>query len=161
MAASSSAFHDARSSDKMLREAFKLFDTDGDDLISPGELATVMRSLGYHPTPDELRTLINSSEGAGQYTARGGLIDYDLFSRLMRQKARDEDLEGELKDAFRILDRTGQGYIDAYQMSLVCRALGEDLTVDEVKAMISEAISNFDDKIYYDGFVKTMISKHV
>ena len=39
------------------------------------------------------------------------------------------------------------------------QALGEDLSKDEVRAMVSEAISNFDDRIYYDGFVKTMISK--
>ena len=37
--------------------------------------------------------------------------------------------------------------------------LGEDLTEDEVKDMISEAISNFEGRVYYDGFVKTMIAK--
>jgi len=38
--------------------------------------------------------------------------------------------------------------------------LGEDLTEDEVKDMISEAISNFEGRVYYDGFVKTMIPPH-
>ena len=69
----------------------------------------------------QVRELINGSEGAGQFTARGGLLDFDLFVRLMRQKARDEDTEGELKDAFRVLDRGGQGWIDTTQMMLVCR----------------------------------------
>ena len=66
----------------------------------------------------QVRELINGSEGAGQFTARGGLLDFDLFVRLMRQKARDEDTEGELKDAFRVLDRGGQGWIDTTQMSV-------------------------------------------
>ena len=35
--------------------------------------------------------------------------------------------------------------------------LGEDLTEDEVRAMVSEAISNFDERIYYDGLVKIVI----
>ena len=69
----------------------------------------------------QVRELINGSEGAGQFTARGGLLDFDLFVRLMRQKARDEDTEGELKDAFRVLDKSGQGWIDTTQMMLVCR----------------------------------------
>lgn len=39
------------------------------------------------------------------------------------------------------------------------QALGEELSEDEVREMVSEAISNFEERIYYDGFVKTMISK--
>ena len=62
----------AGSSEQHLKEAFKLFDTDNDGKISATELGTVMRSLGYNPTPAEVRELINSSEGSGQYTARGG-----------------------------------------------------------------------------------------
>ena len=68
-----------------------------------------------------MRELINGSEGAGQFTARGGLIDFDLFLSLMRRKAREEDTEGELKDAFRVLDSGGLGYIDTEQMRLVCK----------------------------------------
>ena len=38
-----------------ISDAFKLFDTDGDDKIDAMQLATVMRSLGYNPTPAEVR----------------------------------------------------------------------------------------------------------
>ena len=37
--------------------------------------------------------------------------------------------------------------------------LGEDLDETQVYDMICEAISNFDGKIYYDGFVKIMVAK--
>ena len=92
-----------------------------DGKISVAELSTVMRSLGYNPTPDEVRELVNTSAGSGQFTARGGLIDLELFKQLMRNKARDDDMEGELKDAFRVLDKDGQGWITAAQMAQVCR----------------------------------------
>ena len=36
--------------------------------------------------------------------------------------------------------------------------LGEDLTEQEVSDMISEAISNFEGKVYYDGFVKILLA---
>ena len=136
------------------------------------------------PPSAQVRDLI--SEGnSGQFTARGGQIDFEFFCQLMRKKARDEDTEAELKDAFRVLDKVGQGWIGVDEMRRICKVrarshitvchparsalfslcvcprqlLGEDLTEDEVKDMISEAISNFEGRIYYDGFVKTMISK--
>ena len=40
--------------DPRLKEAFDLFDKDGDGLISHEELATVMRSLGHNPTQQEM-----------------------------------------------------------------------------------------------------------
>lgn len=42
-----------------LREAFKHFDTNDDGSISLGELAVVLRSLGYSPTLEQLNRLMN------------------------------------------------------------------------------------------------------
>ena len=63
-------------------EAFKLFDKDGDGKISTEELSTVMRSLGHNPTPAELREMIGMGI-QGQFTARGGTIDFEGFCQLM------------------------------------------------------------------------------
>ena len=41
---------------------------------------------------------------------------------------------------------------------MICKSLGEDLSEQEVDNMVREAISNFDGKIYYDGFKKIMIA---
>ena len=40
------------------REAFRLFDRDGDGSITVEEIGTVMRSLGQHPTNNELIEMI-------------------------------------------------------------------------------------------------------
>lgn len=141
-----------------LREAFNLFDRDGDGLISRAELDSVLKSVGANSTSeDEVRELVGEGQ-SGQYTARSGSIDFDFFCTLMGKKVKTLRIDEELKDAFRVLDKHGQGWITAKEMQLVCRNLGEDMEVEEVDKMIAEAISNYDGKIYYDGFVKTMIS---
>ena len=49
------------------KEAFSLFDKDGDGTITTKELGTVMRSLGQNPTEAEPQDMINEvdADGAG------------------------------------------------------------------------------------------------
>ena len=43
------------------KEAFSLFDKDGDGTVTTKELGTVMRSLGQNPTAAELQARIQSA----------------------------------------------------------------------------------------------------
>lgn len=50
------------------KEAFSLFDKDGDGTITTKELGTVMRSLGQNPTEAELQDMINEVDADGEYS---------------------------------------------------------------------------------------------
>jgi len=56
------------------KEAFSLFDKDGDGTITTKELGTVMRSLGQNPTEAELVDMINEVDADGN-----GTIDFPEF----------------------------------------------------------------------------------
>ena len=49
------------------KEAFSLFDKDGDGTITTKELGTVMRSLGQNPTEAELQDMINEVDADGKW----------------------------------------------------------------------------------------------
>ena len=56
------------------REAFALFDKNGDGTITVTELGTVMRSLGNNPTETELQDMINEVDADGN-----GTLEFDEF----------------------------------------------------------------------------------
>ena len=48
------------------RDAFNIFDKDGDETISTPELLTVMRSLGYNPTEQDVMGMIREVDVNGK-----------------------------------------------------------------------------------------------
>ena len=65
----------------------------------------------------------------------------------------------DLQEAFKLLDGEGKGFIDSAKLQLICRKLGEDLSVEEVNNMVSEALIGFKEEIYYDGLLKILITQ--
>ena len=57
-----------------LREAFRLFDKDGDGSISTDELGTVMRNLGQFPNADELNMMLKEIDIDGGYLSTNFLF---------------------------------------------------------------------------------------
>ena len=98
------------------KEAFSLFDKDGDGTITTKELDTVMRSLGQNPTEAELQDMINEVDVDGN-----GTIDFPEFLSLMARKMKDTDTEEELIEAFKVFDRDGNGLISAAELRYVER----------------------------------------
>eukprot|EP00054_Salpingoeca_dolichothecata_P036633 m.274334 g.274334 ORF g.274334 m.274334 type:complete len:150 (+) comp69030_c0_seq1:95-544(+) len=137
------------------KEAFTLFDRDGDSHISASELGTVMRSLGANPTEQELSDMVNQVDTNGD-----GNIDFPEFLTMMAKhdgSAKDE--QEELLASFRVFDVDGSGTISAAELRHVMTSLGEKLTDEEVDDMIREADLNNDGCIDYQEFVAIMTKK--
>ncbi|KAI8597479.1 putative calmodulin [Dissophora ornata] len=136
------------------KEAFSLFDKDGDGTITTKELGTVMRSLGQNPTEADLQDMVNEVDADGN-----GTIDFPEFLTMMARKMVDTDSEEEIKEAFKVFDKDGNGFISAAELRHVLTNLGERLTDSEVDEMIHEADVDGDGQINYEEFVRMMMSK--
>lgn len=79
------------------KEAFQIFDKDGDGSITTKELGTVMRSLGQNPSDDEIRQMIIDVDEDKSET-----IDFKEFLGLMAKKMKENDSEDELIEAFKM-----------------------------------------------------------
>uniref|UniRef100_A0AAY4CWV2 Calmodulin 3a (phosphorylase kinase, delta) n=1 Tax=Denticeps clupeoides TaxID=299321 RepID=A0AAY4CWV2_9TELE len=88
------------------KEAFSLFDKDGDGTITTKELGTVMRSLGQNPTEAELQDMINEVDADGN-----GTIDFPEFLTMMARKMKDTDSEEEIREAFRVFDKVRDTFL--------------------------------------------------
>lgn len=66
------------------KEAFSLFDKDGDGTITTKELGTVMRSLGQNPTEAELQDMINEVDADGMYhLSKYNILVYNDCDKVM------------------------------------------------------------------------------
>ena len=129
-----------------------------------------MRSLGQNPTEAELQDMINEVDADGEFRSfvkriflivcffkGNGTIDFPEFLTMMARKMKDTDSEEEIREAFRVFDKDGNGFISAAELRLeicfsferilfnisihshVMTNLGEKLTDEEVDEMIREA----------------------
>ena len=93
------------------KEAFSLFDKDGDGSITTNELGTVLGLLGQNPTEVELEDLINEVDANGN-----GTIDFPEFLTMMTGKMNSEE---ENREAFRVFDKDGNGFISAAELRFI------------------------------------------
>ncbi len=77
-----------------------------------------------------------------------GTIDFPEFLTMMARKMKDTDTEEEIREAFRVFDKDGNGFISAAELRHVMTNLGEKLTDEEVDEMIREADIDGDGQVW-------------
>ncbi|XP_063728434.1 uncharacterized protein LOC134855993 [Symsagittifera roscoffensis] len=134
------------------KEAFDLFDVNGQGSIGFSELQTCLTKMGFAPDPTEIRNMIDEVDESGR-----GELDFNAFCELMARRMQDDDDEDEvIAKQFRIFDRDQDGFVGPVEMFVVFQELGAPLTFDEVEEIISRADVDNDGKLGYEDFEKVM-----
>lgn|ERR1712048_942031 len=139
---------------KDLQETFSLFDANGNGYITTQELAQAMRQLGQNPTNKEIKEMIAKVDANND-----GKLNFEEFKSMMVEKMKlPADTEKEMKDAFRMFDRDGNGFVSAAELKHIMTNLGEKLSEEEVEIMIHEVDIDGDGQLNYEEFVKMMMA---
>lgn len=83
-----------------------------------------------------------------------GTIEFPEFVAMMAKKQQDGgDQEEDLREAFKVFDKDGNGQISQSELKQVMLSLGENLTEDEIEEMVLEADIDGDGQVNYEGMV--------
>ena len=103
-------------------EAFKLFDADGDKRIKSEEILSLITALGGDVQCQHVQDLVEACRD------NGDSLDMEEFLEqwsLFKQKLGDEDEdEDEMKEAFKMYDQDGDGYITKDEMLAAITQMG-------------------------------------
>lgn len=132
-----------------IREAFTLFDMNNDGFLDYHELKVALRALGFEMSKKEVLEVIEEyDDGNGKK-----LISYDDFYRFVAGKIVERDPIEEIKRAFQLFDDDKTGKISLKNLRRVAKELGENMTDDELAAMIDEFDLDEDGEISLQEFI--------
>ncbi|KAK7367814.1 hypothetical protein VNO80_09832 [Phaseolus coccineus] len=134
-----------------MKEAFSLFDTDGDGRIAPSELGILMRSLGGNPTQAQLKSIVAEENLTAPF-------DFPQFLDLMAKHVKPEPFDRQLRDAFKVLDKDSTGFVSVSELRHILTNIGEKLEPSEFDEWIREVDVGPDGKIRYEDFIARMAS---
>lgn len=136
------------------KEAFSLFDKDGDGIINISDLPLLIRSLNQNPTNAEIQEMIAEIDTEGSQK-----LDFPEFISLMARRIKDVNPEEEIREAFQVLDREKTGFISTTELKHVAMNVGEVFSDEEAEQMIKEADPDGTGQIRYEEFIKLITTR--
>ncbi|TGZ49526.1 Troponin C [Temnothorax longispinosus] len=138
----------------VMRKAFQMFDTTKSGFIETMKISTILNTMGQLFDDGELKTVIeeNDPEGVGK-------VNFDGFCKIAGRFLEEEDAEAmqeELKEAFRLYDREGNGYITTATLKEILAALDDKLTSSDLDGIIAEIDTDGSGTVDFDEFMEMM-----
>lgn len=126
-----------------------MFDREKTGSIATNMMSSILRTLGQTFEEADLQLLIDEvdTDGSGQ-------LEFEEFLALCSRFLIEEDTEAmqeELREAFRLYDKEGNGYIKTADLREIMRALDDKLTEDELDEMITEIDTDGSGTVDFDG----------
>nr|CAB3230143.1 centrin-3-like [Phallusia mammillata] len=134
-----------------IKEAFELFDTDKDQRIDYHELKVAMRALGFEVKKADVLKVLRDYDREGT-----GSIGFEDYNDVMTEWMLERDPQEEFSKAFKLFDDDETGKISLRNLRRVARELGENMSEEELHAMIDEFDTDGDGEINLEDFISIM-----
>ncbi|CAO1425950.1 unnamed protein product [Diamesa serratosioi] len=135
----------------LLKNAFDAFDQEKKGSIDTTMVGTILSMLGHQLDDKMLAEIIREVDDDGS-----GELEFEEFVQLAARFMVEEDAEAmqqELKEAFRLYDKEGNGYITTAVLKEILRELDETLCNDDLDDEIDADGSG---TIDFDEFMEVM-----
>ncbi|KAI8005218.1 Calmodulin-like protein 5 [Camellia lanceoleosa] len=136
-----------------LRRVFQMFDKNGDGRITKKELNESLENMGIFIPDSELTQMIEKIDVNGD-----GCVDIDEFGALYQSIMDEKDEEEDMREAFKVFDQNGDGFITVEELRSVLAALGlkQGRTVEDCRRMIMKVDVDGDGMVNFNEFKQMM-----
>ncbi|XP_038991856.1 calmodulin-like protein 7 [Hibiscus syriacus] len=136
-----------------LERVFQLFDKNGDGKITKKDLSESLESLGISIPESDLTQMIEKFDIDGD-----DCVNINEFNELYQFIMGDKDEDEDIKEAFKVFDRNGDGYISVDELGSVLISLGlkQGKSIEDCKRMIMQVDEDGDGRVNFNEFKQMM-----
>jgi len=137
---------------KEVIDAFNLFDADKDRRINSDEILSLIKALGGQTECKHVQDLVRACElNNGSLDLDEFLVNWSLFKQKLDE---DDEEEDEIREAFKLYDQDGDGYITKDEMLSALTQMGFVRNCEEEAAKCMDEMDlDKDGKVSYAEFV--------
>ncbi|XP_035436982.1 troponin C, isoallergen Bla g 6.0101 isoform X1 [Spodoptera frugiperda] len=141
---------------QLLQNAFDAFDHEKKGVISTDMIGTILEMLGHELDEDTLKEIITEVDvdGKGELQFRDFCALAAKF--LTEEEEDDEAMLKELREAFRLYDKEGNGYITTDVLKEIFKELDNTISAEDLDTMIDEIDSDGSGTVDFDEFLEVM-----
>jgi len=137
-----------------LRKAFESFDTEEKGAINLETIGNILRMMGVKFSVSNLQEIFDEVDDDGS-----GFLEFEEFTELAAKFLIEEDaeeLKNELREAFRIYDKKGEGFITTHVLKEILREIDNKLTEADLDGIIEEVDEDGSGTLDFDEFMEMM-----
>ena len=162
-----------------LKQLFSIADENGDGVLEPDELKTLLQLCGFDLSAKEIEDFVNAAD-----TNHDGVIEYDEFvpvatkmlksknKKIKKRRKKEKkkikkalphaskfkaaDLDKYVHDLFAIGDTNGDGVLEPRELKKLLQMSGFKLSAKEIHTFVQQADTNNDGVIEYREFAPVM-----
>ncbi|XP_071540076.1 troponin C, isotype gamma-like [Panulirus ornatus] len=141
---------------EVLKRTFNMFDEDKSGFVPTDKIVTILNTLDVRFTHEDVTKRIKGID-----EAKDGKLNFDNFVNILScymvdDEEDDEAMYEELKEAFRLYDREGNGYITTSTLKEILKELDNKLTDEDLDGIVEEIDEDGSGTVDFDEFMEMM-----